>query len=109
MGEVWASGDAYEPYAGRWSRLVAPEFLDWLAAPPRNRWLDVGCGTGALTTAILDRCDPATVVGLDSSEGYVTWAAAHVQDPRARRALHASCPTRRSQTERPSGVITLMA
>jgi SAM-dependent methyltransferase len=84
MGEAWASGDAYGPYVGRWSRLVAPDFLDWLAAPHRSRWLDVGCGTGALTTAILDRCDPATVVGLDLSEGYVTWAAAHVQDPRAR-------------------------
>ena len=45
--DVWASGAAYEPYVGRWSRLVAREFLNWLAVPARGRWLDVGCGTGA--------------------------------------------------------------
>ena len=45
----WASGDLYEPYVGRWSRLVAPEFLAWLARPGRADWLDVGCGTGALS------------------------------------------------------------
>lgn len=84
MSDVWASGEAYEPYVGRWSRLVAPEFLDWLAIPPRRRWLDVGCGTGALTAAILAHCDPAEVVGIDTSPGYVSWAAAHVDDPRAR-------------------------
>ena len=43
--DAWDSGDAYEPYVGRWSRLVAPEFLEWLAVPPGGRWLDVGCGT----------------------------------------------------------------
>jgi ubiquinone/menaquinone biosynthesis C-methylase UbiE len=50
--EVWASGDAYEPYVGRWSRLVAREFLAWLAVPPGQRWLDVGCGTGALSSTL---------------------------------------------------------
>ena len=84
---AWASGDAYEPYVGRWSRLVAHEFLDWLGAPPRSRWLDLGCATGALTRAILARCDPVTVVGVDSSAEYVTWAAARVDDPRARFAV----------------------
>ena len=44
----WARGDVYEPYVGRWSRLVALELLAWLAAPPGLDWLDVGCGTGAL-------------------------------------------------------------
>src|SRR5919198_5704459 len=49
VGQVWASGDQYEPYVGRWSRLVAREFLAWIAVPPDSAWLDVGCGTGALT------------------------------------------------------------
>lgn len=84
MCEVWASGDAYEPYVGRWSRLVAAKFLDWLDIGTEHRWLDVGCGTGALTAAILACCDPATVVGVDPSEGYVAWSAAHVDDVRAR-------------------------
>jgi SAM-dependent methyltransferase len=46
--------------------------------------LDVGCGTGALTAAILARGGPAKVVGVDPSGDYVTWARAHVEDDRAR-------------------------
>ncbi|MCA1696935.1 MAG: class I SAM-dependent methyltransferase, partial [Actinobacteria bacterium] len=84
MSDVWAAGDAYEPFIGRWSRLVAPAFLDWLSAPPAKRWLDVGCGTGALTSAILARCEPTMVTGIDPSDGFVAWTAAHVDDPRAR-------------------------
>ncbi len=79
----WSSGSGYESYVGRWSRLVAPEFLDWLAIPPRRRWLDVGCGSGALTEAILARCDPRSVVGVDPSEAFVAHARATVVDARA--------------------------
>ena len=68
---VWPGGRAYEPYVGRWSRLVAREFLDWLALPPGRRWLDVGCGTGALSQIVLERAAPAEVAGVDPSEGYV--------------------------------------
>lgn len=81
--DVWASGDAYEPYIGRWSRLVAREFLDWLAVAPGARWLDIGCGTGALTEAILDRASPAHVEGLDRSLDYVLHARRRSGDPRA--------------------------
>ena len=81
---MWAGGHAYEPYVGRWSRLVAAAFLDWLGAAPRRRWLDVGCGTGALTSSILERADPAGVVGVDPSEHYIAWATAHVHDDRVR-------------------------
>jgi hypothetical protein len=45
--EVWASGAAYEPYVGRWSRLVGREFVRWLAVPASGRWLELGCGTGS--------------------------------------------------------------
>ena len=68
MPDVWASGDAYEPYVGRWSRLVAAEFVDWLDLPGDRRWLDVGCGTGALSSVIAARCEPAEVLGVDPSE-----------------------------------------
>ena len=62
---------------------MAPEFLRWLDAGPRRRWLDVGCGTGALSAAILDRWDPVEVVGVDKSDAQAGWAASHVDDPRA--------------------------
>jgi SAM-dependent methyltransferase len=81
--EVWAAGAAYEPYVGRWSRLVARDFIDWLDAPADRRWLDVGCGTGALVQEILAHAKPAAVVGLDASEGFVAYARAHTQDRRA--------------------------
>jgi len=57
---------------------MVAEFLDWLAIPAQRRWLDVGCGTGALSAAILARCNPAAVVGVDSSERHVSWTAAHI-------------------------------
>lgn len=68
--DPWTRGDAYERYVGRWSRRVAPRFLDWLAAPPGRRWLDVGCGTGALSAAILARAAPAAVTGVEPSAGF---------------------------------------
>jgi SAM-dependent methyltransferase len=73
--DPWQHGDAYERYVGRWSRLVAPEFLSWLDAPPDRRWLDVGCGTGALCEAILDAASPASVRGVDPSGGFLETAA----------------------------------
>lgn len=80
---MWSGGGAYEPYMGRWSRHVAREFLAWLAVPPRRRWLDVGCGTGALTQTILHIAEPSAVTGIDSSEGYVAYARTSTPDPRA--------------------------
>src|SRR5258707_13892157 len=79
--DVWAAGQAYEPYIGRWSRLVAREFVDWLALPSGARWLDIGCGTGALTQTIPARAAPAAVMGLDQSDGFVALAG---QDARGR-------------------------
>lgn len=70
----WASGSAYEPYVGRWSRLVAREFLSWLAMPMEQAWIDVGCGTGALCRTILEMTSPRYVVGLDTSAGYLEYA-----------------------------------
>ncbi len=81
--DVWASGDAYEPYVGRWSRLVAREFLDWLNVPAQSNWLDVGCGTGALTETILKFVNPKSVKGMDPSAGYVEYVRAQVRDGRA--------------------------
>lgn len=80
LPESWASGLAYEPFIGRWSRLIAREFLGWLSQPPGERWLEVGCGTGALTTAIAEIAAPAAVLATDRSAAYVAYARA---EPRA--------------------------
>ncbi len=72
--ERWASGEQYEPYVGRWSRLVATEFVAWLDQPAGLRWLDVGCGTGALTSTIVRDARPASVLGVDRSEGFLEYA-----------------------------------
>jgi SAM-dependent methyltransferase len=80
----WADGSAYESFIGRWSRRVAPEFLAWLDLPPDRRWVDVGCGTGALSATILSRAAPQSVVGVDPSPHFVSAAAATIRDRRAR-------------------------
>ena len=79
----WASGNAYEPYVGRWSRPVAREFLGWRALPEGGRWWDVGCGTGALSETILSLAAPGEVVGVDPSPAFVAFARDRVRDPRA--------------------------
>jgi SAM-dependent methyltransferase len=81
--DVWAAGDLYEPYVGRWSRVVAREFLAWLAVEPDRDWLDVGCGTGALTQAILETAAPRSIRGVDPSPGFIEHARAHTADGRA--------------------------
>lgn len=81
--EVWASGDSYEPYVGRWSRLVAKAFIRWLALPENSRWLDVGCGTGALSQTILEMANPKQLKGIDRSEDYVEFARSRINDSRA--------------------------
>ncbi|MGE5602419.1 MAG: class I SAM-dependent methyltransferase [Nitrososphaerales archaeon] len=80
--DTWASGAAYEPYVGRWSRIVARDFLFLLAVAPGRRWLDVGCGTGALTETVLKQAEPAEIIGVDPAEGFVAYARAHVDDGR---------------------------
>ena len=67
-------GGAYERYMGVWSRLVAASFLDWLAPLGGLRWLDVGCGNGAFTTMVAERCAPVMIHGIDPSEAQLTFA-----------------------------------
>jgi SAM-dependent methyltransferase len=82
-GEIWSSADEYEGYVGRWSSAVAARFLAWLDVTAGGRWIDVGCGTGALTRAILDVCRPREVVGVEPSEAYLEGARARITDLRA--------------------------
>lgn len=78
VSDTWERGSPYERYIGRWSRQVAPLFLSWLDRAPGLRWLDVGCGTGALSAAILDRCTPRSVAGVEPSDGFRQLAEQHL-------------------------------
>jgi SAM-dependent methyltransferase len=81
--DTWANGVAYEPFVGRWSRAVAREFVEWLAPAPRATWLDVGCGTGALTQVVFAAAAPRRVLAIDAARGFIACAAANVTDARA--------------------------
>lgn len=78
----WAAGEAYEDYMGRWSRPVAERFLGWLGAAPGLAWLEIGCGSGALTSAICAHAAPASLLACDPSEAFAAHTRAHVRDPR---------------------------
>ncbi|HSM18538.1 MAG TPA: class I SAM-dependent methyltransferase [Gemmatimonadales bacterium] len=81
--DTWDDGATYEPYVGRWSRVVAESFLSWLAIPMGAAWLDFGCGTGALSHTILANAHPRLVIGCDRSPGYVAFARERAPDLRA--------------------------
>jgi SAM-dependent methyltransferase len=80
--DYWMTGDAYEAYMGRWSRPLARVFVEWLSPKPSTHWLEVGCGTGALTSAICDHCEPSSVVACDPSEPFVRYARKNLPDVR---------------------------
>ena len=87
------SSDAYERYIGRWGRHVADQFVTWLEVPLGQHWLDVGCGTGALSQVILKRSAPASVTGVDPVEPFVVRASAALTDPRASFRLGSAADT----------------
>ena len=90
VSDTWERGSPYEQYVGRWSRRLAPPFLEWLNVPAGRRWLDVGCGTGALCAAIVDRCVPASVTGIEPSEGFLNTARENLA---GRAAFHQGSAT----------------
>jgi SAM-dependent methyltransferase len=73
----WTSGADYDRWMGRWSRLLAHEFLIWLNLPTRLRWIDVCCGSGVVTQAIVERNAPRAVAGVDVSPEQVNFARQH--------------------------------
>ena len=86
-GDRWVAGDAYEAYMGRWSRPLARVFVEWLQPNPSAHWLEVGCGTGALTSTICDLCQPASIVACDPSEPLIEHARNNIPDARASFAM----------------------
>ena len=82
--DVWNEGEGYEAYVGRWSRPVARAFVQWTGVADSARWVDVGCGTGALTETLLAVARPASVLAVDRSAGFVAFARRAIADPRVR-------------------------
>jgi SAM-dependent methyltransferase len=76
-------GSAYQRYMGVWSQRAGDGFLGWLAPERGLRWLDVGCGNGAFTETLVERCAPASVHGIDPADGQLAYA-------RTRPALEAA-------------------
>ncbi len=89
--ENWGSGYAYELWVGRWSRLVAKEFINWLAVSSIQTWGDVGCGTGALVECVLGSSAPAGALGVDRSEAYISEARNRVGVARAHFEVGDGC------------------
>jgi len=71
MKDSWKSGDPYEYYMGRWSLLAAKLFVGWLCPSSELNWLDIGCGSGALSEVILNNYKPTTLIAIDQSEDFV--------------------------------------
>jgi ubiquinone/menaquinone biosynthesis C-methylase UbiE len=70
----FTDGDVYQRTMGVWSRLAGEQFLDWLGPAPGLRWIDIGCGNGAFTELLVERCAPAETYGLDPSEAQLAFA-----------------------------------
>lgn len=94
--DLWDSASAYERFMGRWSRELARAFVSWLDIPRGSHWLEVGCGTGALTLRILQMGEPASVVATDASQQYVAQARLALPDDRVQflRSSAAELPAR---------------
>lgn len=71
---VFDDGAAYEKMMGTWSRIAGDMFIDWLAPPSGLRWIDVGCGNGAFTERLVERCAPTEVQGIDPSAEQLSFA-----------------------------------
>ena len=83
---------AYEQVMGRWSRRLAPLFIDFAGVGEGERLIDVGCGTGSLAFALLAGKNPAALTAVDYSELYLKAARAAGADPRLKFEHADACP-----------------
>ena len=75
MAEVrFSDGASYDHMMGPWSQSVGALFLEWLDAAPGLDWIDVGCGSGAFTSLVVERCQPSTILGIDPSQAQLDYA-----------------------------------
>ena len=89
---LFQQADAYDAFMGRYSRALAPVFADAAGVEPGQRVVDVGCGTGALTTVLADRVGSEQVAGVDPSEPFVDECRARVPGADVRVGAAESLP-----------------
>lgn len=82
--DTWSASEHYERYMGRWSREIADQFLRWLDPKPELDWLELGCGTGALSSATLRLCSPRFIMITDFSDDFLNHTKHVISDPRAK-------------------------
>ena len=63
-------GDSYDRFIGRYSMPLAVALADAAGVASGMRAIDVGCGPGALTTALAARLGPGSVGAVDPSEAF---------------------------------------
>lgn len=79
---MFNNAQVYDTYVGRWSRLVARQFIAWINPAPGLSWFDMGAGTGILTEVILQQADPAKIIGVDLSPEFIDLARQRIHDSR---------------------------
>jgi SAM-dependent methyltransferase len=84
QGGMFSASDGYERFMGRWSREVAPLLVKFAGVRDGDAVLDVGSGTGALTTAIAAAAPSSRIVGIDPAASYVAYARTRHQEERIR-------------------------
>jgi ubiquinone/menaquinone biosynthesis C-methylase UbiE len=83
LAKPMSDKEAYDWRVGRWSQVVGRSFVDWLGFPPGLRWLEIGCGAGALSRAILEKGDPGKLIGIDPSDEDLAQTRQMLRDGRA--------------------------
>ena len=68
------NADIYENFMGVWSKLLGSQFIDWLAPSKEQTWVDIGCGNGAFTSQIIEKCAPTKLCGIDPSKAQIEFA-----------------------------------
>jgi ubiquinone/menaquinone biosynthesis C-methylase UbiE len=84
MADMFSNAAAYDSFMGRWSRRLAPVFVEFAQVRDGNTVLDVGCGTGILTQAIAAVTRSSEIAGVDPSPSFVEYARTRFADPRIR-------------------------
>jgi len=87
LKDSWESSSPYELFMGRWSRLAAELFIEQFDWQRQQDWLDVGCGTGAMSRVVLERCEAKNLIGVDPSAEFVGHAQKYLGSERAQFSL----------------------